>query len=169
MKWSFFAGGIAALVAATALATTWVRYDVARAVRECPKICVGTVTELHGEKVATKAFGPDGILTEVTVHVDRALKGFDAKPAADSFSFWVPGGVVGTEVRDVSGAPWFHVGDRALLFFFESEGRYWPLWGGVAPIVQGAVVGQKGYTIEVNQRLEDVVAEISRVVEERQR
>jgi hypothetical protein len=168
MKWGHALGALAAVVAATALGTSWVRYDVARAVRECPKICVGTVVERHAERLATQAFGADGICTEVTVHVDRGLKGFDA-PASDTFSFWVPGGVVDGDARDVPGAPAFQVGDRALVFFFESEGRYWPLWGGVAPIVRGTVVGQKGHTIEESRHLADLEPEIARLATEGRR
>ena len=66
----------------------------------------------------------------------------------------------------MAGAPWFHVGDRSLLFFFESEKKHWPLWGGVSPIVRDVVIGQKAYTIEETVKLDEVIADINRFASE---
>jgi hypothetical protein len=168
MKW-VLSIAIAVLCGGRAFATSWRRCDLVEAVRECPRVCVGVVLEAHAKKSATAAFGADGICTEVSVRVEHGLKGFAASEANGTFTFWVPGGSIGDDVREIPGAPSFRAGDRALLFFFESEGRWWPLWGGVAPIVRGAVIGQRGHTIELARRLEDLEPEIARLAKEERR
>jgi hypothetical protein len=152
------------LLGPSAGATSWIRWDVQRASRECPRICVGEVTKATARKLPTEAYGPDGICTEITIKVERPLKGMD--PDSRTFTFWVPGGAAGGEVLEIAGTPALSPGDRALFFFYESEGRFWPLWGGVAPVVRGVVIGRKGHTIERSARLDDVVVQIARLVSE---
>ncbi len=160
--------GVALAAASSAIATTWIRMDLRTASEKSAKILVGEVKAVTGHRMDSSALGADGICTQVTVRLERRLKGF--KPEDESFSFWVPGGVVGSEVWDVAGAPWFRPGDRALLFLFEDEkekGMYWPYWGAALPITRtGVVVGRPSYTLESNMRLDEVVAQIDRFVKE---
>jgi hypothetical protein len=162
-----FAGAALLALATSAFATSWIRFDLRRASRDCPKICAGRILTLEPQKIPTRVFGPDGICTRVTMKVSQGIKGVDA--STETFSFWLLGGAIGSDVQEVAGGPVVEPGKDYLLFFVESEGKYWPLFGGALPIVRNVVIGRTGDTVERNERLDRILTQIDGFLLEQKR
>ena len=81
----------------------------------------GEVTDVHSEAVAM----PQGqaILTFVTLHVERTLKG----TPADTLVLKLLGGTVGQRSLRVAGMPAFKVGERGIFFLAENGQVLCPL------------------------------------------
>ncbi len=96
-----------AVVAAPALASTVLRFEVEDLVDRAVVIVHGKVVDKSARRSADGA-----IVTDLEVEVEEALKGFRGQ----TLTFTVYGGVLGTRGSAVAGAPQFEEDEEVLLF-----------------------------------------------------
>lgn len=94
------------LTAAPALSTTVLRFSLDELVERADLIVHGTCGEVRGRET------PDGVVTDVTIHVTRALKG----SAGETLQFTTYGGATESRGTFIAGSPQFEKGEELLLF-----------------------------------------------------
>src|SRR6266568_3189984 len=111
------------LFARQAASTTVIAPTFDELVAGAESIVVASVVDIHAAWVESR-FGR-AIVTDVTITIDRTLKGHVYSQRSLEFL----GGTVGDVTLSVSGMPAFHVGDRDVLFIKDSGRPASPLVG----------------------------------------
>lgn len=97
---------LALLTAAPALATTVLRFSLEELVERADVIVHGTCTDVRGRET------PDGVVTDVTIQVGKALKG----APVETLTFTTYGGATESRGTFIAGSPQFEKGEELLLF-----------------------------------------------------
>jgi hypothetical protein len=102
------AGALALLLltAAPALSTTVLRFSLDELVERADLVVHGTCSDVQGRET------PDGVVTDVTIRVSRALKG----DAAETLRFTTYGGATETRGTFIAGSPQFEKGEELVVF-----------------------------------------------------
>lgn len=103
------AGALALLLltAAPALSTTVLRFSLDELAERADLIVHGTCADVRGRET------PDGVVTDVTLQVTRALKG---SAPGETLKFTTYGGATESRGTFIAGSPQFEKGEELVLF-----------------------------------------------------